>query len=146
MPTLTTCPKIQNFIHKTLTEELPCWLSLLVSGDFRGYEASVSSALGSLYNYLCQELVPLAADSVSSGLIAAGQAAGGRNIEVRPLCLRLATGHCIYVQSPYVKATKQPWSGSRHLLVNHWSIIGGATPGLYDKVGYCSALGPRNTS
>lgn len=55
---------------------------------------------------------------------------------------RIASGKEIEVPSPYVKAIGKEWEGSRHLLSKHWGIMGGASPGLYDKVGYCSAVGP----
>ncbi|MCB9286486.1 MAG: hypothetical protein H6560_04145 [Lewinellaceae bacterium] len=83
-----------------------------------------------------------AALQIVDQLVAQGRAAGGRKIEVRPFKLRIATGQQVEVQSPYVKHPGKGWNGPRQLLAVHWNIIDGASPALYDRVGYCAALGP----
>lgn len=142
MTFLTTVPKISNFMEKTLVNQAENWLAMLIAGDIKGYEQELFQSLLESYNYISEMLLPLASSAVFSDLKQEGHESGGRKIELRPLLLKIGTGHSIEVESPYVKQVSENWQGPRHLLAKHWSIIGGATPGLYDKVGYCSGLSP----
>jgi hypothetical protein len=138
----TTSPKIQNFINHTIKNQLNEWLSMLVTGNIYEFEKELHQACMDTYEFICEQLLPMAADRNIEKLTRQGHAAGGRKIETRSLPVRIGTGKKITVNSPYVKKPPEDWTGSRHLLANHWHIIGGATPALYDKVGYCAALGP----
>lgn len=142
MAFLTTVPKINNFVEKTLTSQVENWFKLLIAGDIKAYEQALFQSLIESYNYISETLLPLASMELFAQLKSEGEQSGGRKIELRPLLLKIGTGHQVKVVSPYLKQVPQSWQGSRHLLANHWSIIGGSTPGLYDKVGYCSGLGP----
>ncbi len=82
-------------------------------------------------NYVCEQLLGEVSERLEDELKRRGRKAGGRKIEMCPLCMRIATGHQIKVWSLYVKDPGKDWN-----------IIGGASPGLYDKISYCSALGP----
>lgn len=142
MTLLTTVDKINNFVEKTLINQVENWLKMLIAGDIKSYEQELFQSLLQSYNYISETLLPLASSALFSELKREGYQSGGRKIEFRPLLLKIGTGHQIEVGSPYVKQVSQNWQGTRHLLAKHWSIIGGATPGLYDKVGYCSGLSP----
>lgn len=142
MPRPATCSKIKKFIDETITGQFGKWLALLTDGDLRTFESELFDSLMATYNFVCEALLPIASCQAVDELVEQCKANGGRKIELRPLLLRIATGHQVEVKSPYVKQPGKTWKGSRHLLVNHWNIIGGASPGLYDKVGFCSALGP----
>ncbi len=142
MSNLTTVSKIGSFINTRLIDQLEKWKAMLLAGDLQNYEKELSHTLISLYNIICEQILPIASKEISDELTKEGIMAGGRKIEMRPLKLRIATGKQVEVTSPYVKQTGKDWDGSRHLLADHWSIIGGGSPALVDKVGYCSALGP----
>lgn len=142
MSPLTTESKIQKFIEETIMVQLSTWSELLVSGDLYGYEREALSRIHELYNHISESLLPTVALQIGDQLGAACREAGGRKIEVRPLKLRIATGRQIEVQSPYVKQVGEEWHGPRQLLSGHWKLIGGASPALYDRVGFCAALGP----
>ncbi len=141
MSNLTTASKIGNFIEKRLSVQLEKWAAMLCSGELQTYEQELSSTLRDVYNYISEQLLCVASKEASSELRDQGKARGGRKIVLRRLQVRIATGAQLEVQSPYVKVGND-WNGSRHLLADHWNLIGGASPALFDKVGYCAALGP----
>lgn len=138
----TTSSKIQNFFNHAIKNRLNEWLLMLMNGNIHEFEKELYQACMDTYESVCECLLPMAADRNVEKLTERGRAAGGRKIEIRSLPVRIGTGKKINVNSPYVKKPPKDWTGSRHLLVDHWHIIGGATPALYDKVGYCAALGP----
>ena len=142
MPRPATSSKIKKFIDETITSQFGNWLALLTDGDLRTFESELFDSVMATYNFVCEALLPIASCHAADELVEQGKASGGRKIELRRLSLRIATGHQVEVESPYVKQPGKSWKGSRHLLVDHWNIIGGTSPGLYDKVGFCSALGP----
>jgi len=142
MSPLTTSSKIANFVHKSISSQLEHWKTMLVEGQLYEFEQDLCQRMTDLYNVVCEELLPQAAEAAVEDLVREGKAAGGRKIVVRPLTLRIASGRQIEVKSPYVKVPAEGWSGSCQLLCKHWGVIGGASPALYDKVGFCCALGP----
>ena len=142
MTDLTTCSKIENFIEKALMGKVENWISLLVAGDIRGYESALFDQLTSVYNYMSELLLGLASSKVYDGLLMSGVSSGCRKMEARDLSVKIGTGHKVKLQGPYAKSVPDGWDGPRHLLAGHWHLISGSTPGLYDKVGYCSALSP----
>ncbi len=142
MPLLTTCPKIRRFLEKVVLNKVESWLAMLVSGDISSYEKELSESLDSVCNMISEELLPFASRQVYDQLVEEGKAMGGSKIRLRPLQIKTGTGHKIKVVSPYVKRVPGDWEGSRQLLINHWHIIGGSTPALYDKAGYISGLSP----
>ncbi len=131
-----------KFVNQSITDQLKEWQEQLLDGDLYTYEQELLKCMNALYNFISEELLCIASSQVMEELIEQGKAAGGRKIEVRPFTFRIATGLQIDVQSPYVKQPGQGWIGPRHLLTGHWSVIGGASPALYDRVGFCAALGP----
>jgi hypothetical protein len=142
MTDLTTSSKISKFIKGTITSRLKNWTEMLLDGDLQAYELELSKAMTATYDFICEELLPITSGQMLDKLVDKGKATGGRKITLRPFSFRIATGRQIEVESPYVRQPGKDWVGSRHLLANHWGIIGGATPAFYDKVGYCAALGP----
>lgn len=139
---LTTTEKIRKILEKTIVDQLEDWCLNLSSGGLHSYERALSSSLRELYNQLSEILLPVVGSSLIDQLQADAQESGCRKIEIRPFRLRIASGHQIKLMSPYVKVVPARWDGSRHLLVRHWSVINGYSPGLYDKVAYFSSLAP----
>lgn len=115
---------------------------MLLDGNLYGYENELFTCMNGLQDFISGQLLPEASVQIAEKLVEQGKTANGRKIEMRPFRLRMATGQSIEVQSPYVKQPGKGWSGPRQLLAGYWNIIGGASPSLYDRVGYCSALGP----
>ena len=142
MSHFTTSSKIELFIRNNISGHLDKWIKMLESGNLYDFELGLFDALNITYDKICEELMTRASEQIKDELISNGKAMGGRKIEMRQTSLRLATGHKINMMSPYVKEPGKDWMGSRHLLENHWNTIGGSTPFLSDKVGFCSALGP----
>lgn len=136
--------KISKFLEKTIVSRLSDLYEHLFQGRLSQYEALLSDLLQSAFNYISDLMLPEMASQMQAVLVAKGQELGGRKLEIRPVKIGLSSGHQVEVPSPYVRQLpkEKPWSGSRHMLVRHWHIVGGASPGLYSKVGYCSALGP----
>lgn len=142
MPILTTASKIQEFFEKEVLSELENWQNQLLSGDLLGFEQSLGEQLQQLHNCLCEELLPQAAEQVFENLKTKANTTGCQKIVARPLCIRMSTGHFVEVQSPYVKQVPDGFEGERHLLSPYWSLIGRASPKLYDRVGFCTAIAP----
>ena len=115
---------------------------MLIAGDLGNFEKDLDQSLRQIYNLVCEELVTLCSAQVTENLVNQAQAKGGRKIQLRPYTIRVATGHQIALKSPYVKKPGKDWIGPRNLLAKHWHLLGGASPALYDKVGFCSALCP----
>jgi len=106
------------------------------------YEEKLTGLLFEAQNFISEELLIESSAAVYDELVEEEKEEGGRNIVERKLTIRTATGHKVKVLSPYVKRTKKRKKGRRHLLGEHWNIIGGSSPCLYDKVSYCAAIGP----
>lgn len=139
---LTTSIKIEKFLDKTLLDSLEKWINMLQKGDLHNYEKSLNESLTIVQNFISEELLKHSAKEIFEDLKKAGKQAGATKIEERKMTIRLSTGQETKIPSPYVKEAKKEWEGSRHLLANHWSTIKGASPLLYDKVAYLSALSP----
>ena len=142
MLSLTTQVKISNSLESGLFSLLSSWQKLLKQGQLYEFESQLSQCMIDLQNKISEHLVQEVGQSLIPQLMDQAKQAGGRKIEVRPLNIRLVSGHKVTVFSPYVKQPKLGWKGARHMLARHWGILGGASPALYDKVGYCAALGP----
>ncbi len=138
----TTLPKIEKFIEKKLIKELVKWHDILKRGQLYDYEKEIQKTLVSVFNYIGEQLLPEAAND--SLLIQKRELkeSGCVKLEQRKFRIRLSTGHEIKVNSYYAKQIPADWIGSRHSISRHWKIIGNGSPGLYDRVGFCSALGP----
>ena len=140
--TISTETKIRKYLEKKIIEEVPDLTNLLLEGKLKDYESSLISLLKSVQNFMSEQLLPKVSEQVYEDLVEEEKTKGGRNIIKRKLSIRTETGYTIKVWSPYVKRIKEGRKGSRHLLANHWAIIGGASPCLYDKIGYFTAIGP----
>jgi len=138
----TTTTKIDNYIQTKVMLELPNLYKILVNGDFKKYEEEIVALLLDVQNQITEEMLHQASIAVYDKLEEEEKEKGGRNIEERKLTICTGTGHEVKVVSPYVKRPKNKKKGRRHLLGEYWSIISGSSPALYDKVGYCSAIGP----
>jgi len=142
VPHLTTVSKIQEFFENQILTQLETWVKQLADGDLLGFEQCIADQLIQLNNKLCEELLPQAAEQIFDNLKEKSKAQGCRRIVRRSLSIRVSTGHILEVKSPYVKQPPDGFEGERHLLSRHWNMIGGASPKLYDQVGFCSALAP----
>lgn len=144
MTHLTNSTKILKFLEKTILGKLEDLYKYLFAGQMSKFESLLSELLQSSFNHISDILLPDTALQLEEALTKQGRVLGGRKIEMRPLKISLSTGHQVQVMSPYVKQLPKdkPWQGSRHMVARHWHLIGGASPGLYSRTGYCSALGP----
>lgn len=142
VPTLATATKIQEFFENQVLSELENWHQQLVDGDLLSFEQSLQERLKTLHNKVCVELLPQAGEQIFDDLKNDAKTQGCRKIVKRELSIRLATGQTIKVDSPYVKQPPDDYTNDRHLLAQHWRIIGGASPKLYDQVGFCTAIAP----
>lgn len=142
MEILTTQVKISNSLESGLFSQISSLKELLNRGNLYEFEAHLGSCLTDIQNQISQLLMEEVATQLQESLIEQARQQGGRKVEIRPLSIRLVSGYCIKVPSPYVKQPKAGWTGCRHMLARHWGVLGGASPGLYDKVSYCAALGP----
>lgn len=142
MKSHTTEVKIKKFIDKSLIKELGKWHKLLAEGQLYDYEKEVQKSLVSLFNYIAEQLLSEA--SKDSLLIQKRELKeiGCCRLEPRKFRLRLSTGHEVKIDSYYAKQIPEEWIGSRHSISRYWKLIGNVSPGLYDRVGFCSALGP----
>lgn len=134
--------KITSFFEEMLAGRTETWHSLLIQGDLYKFEQSLSEMLKQLYNHISELLVEQASEELLPVLAQKARAEGCRKLVARPMQIRIATGHSIRVMNPYAKQIPGAWEGSRHSLEQHWNIIGWASPGLYDRVGFCAAMGP----
>ncbi|MEM6377291.1 MAG: hypothetical protein AAF705_03705 [Bacteroidota bacterium] len=142
MSSLTTQVKISNSLESGLFSQISNWRKLLKVGHLYEFENQLSDCLKELQNQISEYILQEVGQELIPELMDQAREAGGCKIEVRPMCIRLVSGHRVQMPSPYVKQPKSGWIGSRHMLARHWGILGGSTPALYDKVGYCAALGP----
>jgi len=142
VPTPATASKIQEFFENQVLSELENWTQQLVRGDLLGFEQSLQEHLKTLHNKVCVELLTQVGEQIFDNLKENAKAQGCRKIVKRELPIRLATGHSVKVGSPYVKQPPDNYKNDRHLLAQHWSMIGGASPKLYDQVGFCTAIAP----
>lgn len=142
MPNFTAAPKIQNCIENIINEHLDEWKNMLRTGNLLGFEKSLSTELLNISDSISQILLTEVGTELKGELSKQAKAEGARKLVIRGLSIRLQTGTTIKVESPYIKGTVGDWTGSRHLLATHWGIIEGVSPELYNKVGYCAALGP----
>jgi hypothetical protein len=138
----TTITKIADYIEKlVLTEEINL-VDKLKEGNFQEFEQYISQAMTMIQNQLSESIIKKASEELYAPLVESAREAGCRRIEKRTLRFRLSTGYSINVPSPYIKTIPKDWTGTRHLLEAHWKIIEGASPGLYDRVGFYTALSP----
>jgi hypothetical protein len=144
MTHLANASKISKFLEKTIVAGLKDLYGHLLKGQLGRYEALLDELLQSAFDYISKLVLPEIAIQLQPALVVRGQELGGRKLELRPLKICLSSGQEVEVQSPYVRQLPKDktWSGSRHMLARHWHVVGKASPGLYSKVGYCSALGP----
>lgn len=142
MSHFTTLSKIELFVSKHILDQHIKWTKMLESGNLYEFELDLFKALNQTSDMISEVLMKKASRKITGRLMVVAKASGCRKIKVRQTSVRLATGYQVKVVSPYVKKPPKNWIGSRHLLENHWKIIGGSSPFLNDKVGFCSALGP----
>jgi hypothetical protein len=138
----TTVTKIETFINTGPLGIPDKWVTMLIKGDMHGFERELSKTLIDLYNLICKESLKAAASQCKDELVKEAKRLGAQKLSMRQILIRVATGKQIKVDNPYIKQTGEAWKGGRHLLGRHWNIIGGVSPMLYDKVGYCAALCP----
>ncbi len=138
----TTISKIESIVSIGLLNSLDGWISMLIEGDLHGFEKELTTSMTDLYDLICSGLLKAASSQCMDDLIQQAKNLGACKFDIRQFTVRIATGTQIKVDSPYLKEATDQWVGSRHLLGEHWKMIGGASPMLYDKVGYCAALCP----
>lgn len=144
MKTTTTSLKISSFVDQTLIPNLKCLYEDLRSGDLLKFEEGLIEMLGGFYNQLCEQVLKDCSEELASSLKKQAYDDGCRKLVKRPIKFRLLTGHFVELDNYYIKQLPKSidWKGSRHTLSRHWSIIGHASPGHYDRVAFCCVLSP----
>ena len=138
----TTSTNISEFLESTVIETIKKISIQLKAGNLYSFEKELQSLLRETYNFICEEVLQFAAEESKESLKNKSILAGNRSIKPRDSIVRIATGHFVKVPSLYIGKPIEAEQECRHLINNHWKLIKGASPLLYDKVGYCSALGP----
>jgi hypothetical protein len=137
-----TIANISGFIEKKVIDQLKNWAYLLYEGQLYSFEVLVQKTLQETHDFICEEVLPDVAQQLKDRLQAASKLAGNRKFKPRNTSVRISTGHIVKVPSLYIGIPVEDRKGSRHLINNYWKLIGGSSPLLYDRVGYCSALCP----
>lgn len=135
-------PKVIKFVEQLLKKDHEYYFELLLEGKLYDFELELFKEFINIYNEVCEYFLDLSAKELEGRLKKECRAKGGRRIVMRPVVIRNQTGHKMRIKSPYVKQPADKCNQSQHLLARHWTIIGGCSPCLYDKVGYCSVLCP----
>lgn len=137
-----TLSKVIKFAEELIIGGKEYYLQMLLEGELNRFEKELDAGIKDLYNMICEHFLQLSAIEQKQKLKKECKLEGGKKIVMRPLIIRNQTGYVTKVESPYVKQPTREMKGARHLLARHWNIIGGCSPLLYDKVGYCSVLCP----
>jgi hypothetical protein len=137
-----TTTNISEFLGKNVTEEIKKISNRLKAGELHAFEVELHKLLGTAYNYVCEQVLPVVAEELKEQLKLESSSQGNRRIKPRDSIVRISTGHLIKLPSLYIGKPKEVRADNRHLIDAHWNIIGGASPLLYDRVGYCSAISP----
>lgn len=142
MPPSATTTKISEFLETKLIAQLKNLCSLLYEGQLHGFEVQLQGLLVEAHNFICDQVLPEVANQLKAELKTGSKLDGNRKFKPRNSSVRISTGHVVKVPSLYIGRPHEEWKGCRHLINNYWNLIDGASPLLYDRVGYCSALGP----
>lgn len=117
-------------------------MDFLRQGNLYDFELSVRDFCTELFNMTMSVVLPEAAHQVCEALKETYKASGFRKLEERPVSIELHSGHRVTVPGLYAKSVAEGTTGSRHLLIRHWSISSGCSPLRVSQVGMCSALCP----
>lgn len=142
MKPLSTPLKIENKLTKLINESLGNWTEKLISGDLYGFEKDLKRVLQKVEIFITKKLLDETSEIVYEELKNEAVQKGCSKIISRPIVIKTATGATVKINSPYVKKAPEDWNTSRHLLINHWTLIGKCSPLLYDKVSFSSVLCP----
>jgi len=140
MKSPTTVTNIANKIEKEISSKITTWYKLLLDGKLLSYEKEVQKYLVEIFDVIAERLLPEASKAIVSEQKEVLIKVGCRKLEERKFRIRLSTGKEVRVISNYAKEVPEDWQGTRHSIARHWKIIGNDSPGLYDRVGFCSAL------
>lgn len=141
MPPFATDTKIQDFCNNQIIPGLPSLREVLIKGNIHATELAVAKLMIDLQNVITEALLTeVAAVLVEQTLPEIGQSLGVTQTKRRTLRVRTMTGKEIQLPSLYAKKIPQGFSGSRHLLAQHWSLPGNATPGYMSKAGLCASM------
>ena len=137
-----TKAKILEFFETEVINKLKDLKSSLKEGDLYNFEKCVEKKLLDCHNFICELLICLASQELLLPLKSDAKKQGCKEFKKRTCLIRLATGKEIRVNNYYIGKVGKDWNQSRHLISTHWKLIHGASPLLYDRIGFCSALGP----
>ncbi|MFT5383410.1 MAG: hypothetical protein ACI81W_000808 [Saprospiraceae bacterium] len=99
-------------------------------------------SLLNIFNYSAGQLLPLASKESADKQQEKLKMEGCRRLEKRLFRVRLSTGHEVKVESYYARQIPKNWTAPRHSISNYWNVIGNTSPGLYDRISFCSTLAP----
>lgn len=135
-PTIIT--KISEFFNNSLLSPLSRSFDLLIEGDLHQAEHLIMNSVLSVHDYILGQLLPVAARQYSED----HQAPKGCSQRLRPHSISLCTGTTVEVLSPYYHRVPADSDQSRRPLLDHWNIIGQASPLLCDRTAFMAMLAP----
>lgn len=135
-PTITA--KISEFFNNSLLPLLERPFDLLQEGDLYQAEYLIMNSVLSLHDCILDQLLPVAARRYSED----HQAPQGCSQRLRPHSILLCTGTAVKIHSPYYHRIPADRDQSRRPLLDHWKIIGQASPLLCDRTAFMAMLAP----
>ncbi len=130
--------KVTAFFQTFITDQLCEMYDMLLRGDLRQAEHLLVTHSMEFHTMVMKAMLPAAAKSFSQD----HEAPRGVKCVMRPHRIRIATGHQVELLSPYHKVAISEGEMSRRPLLDHWQMIDGFSPLLYDRIGYMSMLAP----
>jgi hypothetical protein len=142
MPPLTTEAKIAKLLNEQFLPQVLALQKHLNENELILFEGELYKILIELFNNIAEILIQTSAEDKLKESEELARSLGCKKLQIRTFTITILTGLRIKTKGIYIKKIPSGWNGSRFMLAHQWKIIGGASPGLYDRVGYFTALCP----
>lgn len=142
MNSLVTESKVQKIIEVQLLKKIPKFHSTLLQGDLLKYEKELSFSLQSVYNEVSKILLEACAKELLPVLKRQSKEVGLKRLRKRPLSIQLGTGYVVTVKDWYANDIPLDYTLYRHVLANHWKLLGNSSIHHIDKVCMSSIICP----
>jgi len=142
MNSLVTESKIQKIIEVQLLKKIPEFHCTLLQGDLLKYEKELSFSLQGIYNELSKILLEECAKELLPILKEQSKEVGLKRLRKRPLSIQLGTGYVVIVKGWYANDIPLNYTLHRHVLANHWKLLGNSSIHHLDKVCMSSIICP----
>lgn len=142
MNPLVTESKIQKILEGQLLKKIPKFYTTLLQGDLLNYEKELSFSLQTVYNKVSKILLEECAKELLPLLKEQAKEVGLKRLRKRPLSIQLGTGYVVTVKDWYANDIPINYTLHRHVLVNHWKLLGNSSINHIDKVCMSSIICP----